>query len=147
VSLGSGKHRRAWRASHVQGLLPDPFPTPASTRRRGVADRMSEAAAGGLGRIPAVARAATRRAGGSMVVLTQYDFDVRAWRASVDRGPAVLAIHLGTAGHRADWKRLPLSDGIPLHLSDDGPAGIRRVVLAGDRSPFLVGDVAFEFSR
>lgn len=146
VSLGNGIRRRAWRASQVVGLLPDPFPTPASGRRRGVADRMSDAAAGGLTRIPAVARAATRCAGRSMVVLTEYDFDVRAWRASVDPGPAVLAIHIGTGGHRADWERLPFSGRVRLYLSDEGPAGIRRVVLAGDRSPFSVGDVAFEFS-
>jgi hypothetical protein len=137
---------RAWRATQVHGLLPDPFPIPAHTRRPGLADRLSEAAAGALSRIPAVARAATRKAGGSMVVVTEYAFDVEAWRASVGDGPAVVAVEIGTAGHRAAWERLPLADGLRPNLDDEGPSGIRRIVLAGDGAPFAAGDVAFEFA-
>lgn len=146
VTAGAGEQRRAWRAAHVHGLLPDPFPVPASTRRPGPADRMLEAAGGLLSRIPAVARAATRRAGSSMVVLTEYDFDVEAWRSSVDAGPAVVGVEIGTAGHRAAWERLPLANGLRLDLDDEGPAGIRRVTLAGDAAAFSAGDVAFEFA-
>jgi hypothetical protein len=126
-------------------LLPDPFPAPVSTRRPGAFDRVMEAAAGAMARIPAVTRAATRRAGRSMVVLTGYEFDVAGWRAGVLAGPRVVAVHVGTGGHRAAWERLPMDGGVPLHLEDDGPAGVRRVVLAGaGPRTFAAGDVTFE---
>ena len=61
----------------MHGLLPDPFPVPASTKRRAAV----EAVGGVLARIPAVAKAATRKAGSSMVVVT----DVRVRRGRVAR--------------------------------------------------------------
>jgi hypothetical protein len=146
ITAGDGKQRRAWRATQLQDLLPDPFPAPFSTRRPGLIDRAIEAGSGALSRIPAVARAATRRAGASMVVVTEYSFDVERWRATVEPGPAVVAVDIGTAGHRATWERLPLANGLDLRLHDDGPAGIRRVVLTGAGEPFSAGDVAFEFA-
>ena len=40
---------------------------------------------------PAVAKAATREAGDSMVVVTDYEFDAAAWRAgAAGAGPEVL---------------------------------------------------------
>jgi hypothetical protein len=146
AAAGEGAQRRTWRASQLQGLLPDPFPSPASTRKPGLRDRMMQASAGLMLRIPAVARAAMRRAGGSMVVLTEYGFDVAAWRAGVPAGPRVLAVELGTGGHRAAWERLPLDGAVPLELDDAGAAGVRRVMLAGSGRPFALGDVAFAFA-
>jgi hypothetical protein len=103
-----------------------------------------------MSRVPALARAATGRAGGSMVVVTEYEFDVEAWRRTAGGGPDVTAVHLGAGGQRAAWERLPLADDAPLHLHDDGPSGITRVVLAGGDWPgpqvFTAGDVAFELS-
>jgi hypothetical protein len=140
---------RSWRAAQVHGLLPDPFPAPVSSRRPGALERVSETAAGLLARVPALARTATRHAGGSMVVLTEYGFDVRAWRASVAGGPRVVAVELGTAGHRVVWERLAPDGDVRLRLDDDGPHGIRRVELAGTApgaaTEFRVGDVTFAF--
>jgi hypothetical protein len=146
VTAGDDERRRAWRAAQVHGLLPDPFPVPVTTRRLGPRDRVSERMAGMLTRIPAVARAATRRAGSSMVVVTEYEFDVAAWRASAGAGPRVLAVELGTGGFRSAWDRLPLAGDVRLQRDDDGPAGIRRVVLEGDGPGFAAGDVEFAFS-
>lgn len=146
VSVGDRPNRRAWRAAQLHGLLPDPFPAPASTRRTGFADRLMEAAVGALGRVPAVMRAATRHAGGSMVVLTAYEFDVDAWRSRVAAGPSVVAVDIGTGGRRAAWEQLRLGDGVRVRLHDDGPAGFRRVVLGGARPSFALGDVQFEFA-
>ena len=136
---------RAWRAVQVHGLLPDPFPIPTSTRPPGVGDRVTAAAAGVLGRIPAVARAATRKAGGSMVVVTDYEFDVAAWRAGAGAGPEALEVHVNTGGHLTDWQRVPLAEDMLLRFSDDAPAGVTRVVLEGEREPFSIGGVGFEF--
>jgi hypothetical protein len=62
----------------------------------------------------------------------------------VRAGPLV-AVHLGTAGQRADWERLPLGGDVSLRLADDG-LGITRVELAGEaRDDFVIGDVAFAF--
>jgi hypothetical protein len=139
---------RAWRATQLHGLLPDPFPAPTSTRRPGPMYRLGEAISGALGRIPSLARAATRRAGNSMVVVTEYEFDVAGRRASVEPGPRVVAVHVGTAGHRAEWERLPLNGGVELHLHDDAPAGVRRVVFeraaGAGAAGFALGDVAFD---
>jgi hypothetical protein len=147
---GEGAGRRTWRALQVKGLLPDPFPAPAGRRRPGRLDRALEAAADAMSRIPALARAATGRAGGSMVVVTEYEFDVEVWRRTAGSGPDVTAVHLGTGGHIDAWQRLPLAGDAPLHLHDDGPPGITRVVLAGGAWPrpqvFTIGDVAFELS-
>ena len=54
---------RSWRAIQVHGLLPDPFPVPATTRQPGFMDRATEAAAGVMTKVPAIAKAATRKAG------------------------------------------------------------------------------------
>jgi hypothetical protein len=136
---------RAWRAVHVHGLLPEPFPIPASAKPPGVGDRVTSGAAGVLARIPAVARAATRNAGGSMVVVTDYEFDAAAWRAQAGAGPDALEVHVNTGGHLTDWQRVPLAEDMLLRFSDDGPAGVTRIVLEGEREPFTVGDVTVEF--
>lgn len=148
ASTGPAAQRRIWRATQVHGLLPDPFPAPTSTRRLGFRHRALERAAGVLARVPPVARAATRRAGSSMVVVTEYAFDVLAWRSSVEDGPRVVAVHLGIAGHRRAWERLPLAGDVPLHLENDG-RGITRVQLAGapgtHKEAFSIGEIAFQF--
>jgi hypothetical protein len=136
---------RAWRALQVHGLLPDPFPVPTSTRPPGVGDRLTAGAAGALARIPAVARAATRNAGGSMVVVTEYEFDAAAWRAKAGGGPEVLEVHVNTDGHLTDWQRVPLAEDMLLRFGDDGPPGITKLVLEGEREPFDLGAVTVEF--
>jgi hypothetical protein len=130
---------RKWSAVQVHGLLPDPFPVPASTKRRAA----FEAVGAALARIPAVSKAATRKAGSSMVVVTDYEFDADAWRAKAGAGPDVIAVEVGTGGR--DWSRFPLEPG-PLQLHHSGPPGIRRIVFEGDAEAFRLGDVAFEFS-
>ena len=143
---GKGAEERRWRAVQVHGLLPNPFPAPAHTRRAGLRDRMAGMAANTLGRVPAIARAAMAEAGDSMVVLTEYDFDADAWRATARGGPEVAGVELGTAGSREAWERLPLSDGVALTFDDDGPAGVRRITLGGARrKAFTLGDVRFEW--
>jgi len=127
----------------VRGLLADPFPAPASSRAPGLSSRLSETAAGWLTRVPAVAKAATRKAGRSMVIVTEYEFDADAWRAAVGHGPEPLAIELGTSGH--DWSRLPLAPS-PLELRATGAPGITRIVFEGDAESFSLGRVDFEFS-
>jgi hypothetical protein len=135
---------RRWRAAQVHGLLPNPFPVPVSTRRPGVRDRVAGAAAGTLGRIPVLARAGVNESGDSMVVLTEYGFDVAAWRATAGGGPAVAGVELG--GDRGAWERLPLDDDVPVTVRDDGPSGITRVLLSGARrKPFSLGAVRFEW--
>jgi hypothetical protein len=130
---------RSWRAVQVHGLLPDPFPVPVTTRKPGFVDR----AAGAMAQIPVLAKAATRKAGRSMVVVTDYEFDAAAWRANAGHGPEVIAVEIGTGGH--DWSELPLAPG-PLELRASGPTGIRRIVFEGDADSFTLGDVEFEFS-
>ena len=78
-----------------------------------------------------------------MIVVTEYEFDAEAWRATVGDGPDVFSVEVGTGGN--DWSRLPLEPG-PLLLDPDGPPGIRRIVFEGDGEWFNLGDVAFEFS-
>ena len=136
---------RAWRAVQVHGLMPDPFPVPTSAKPPGVGDRISGGLAGVLSKVPAVAKAATRDAGGSMVVVTDYEFDAGAWRAGAGAGPAVLEVHVNTDAHLTDWQRVPLAEDMLLRFSDDAPAGITRIVLEGEREAFDVGDVTFEF--
>ncbi len=144
ATAGEGETRRVWRAIQIQGLLPDPFPVPASSRRPDRRDRLAEAATGLVARVPALVRAASRRAGRSMVVVTEYAFDVQAWRATAGSGPDAVAVELGIAGHEAAWGRLPLAGPVRLGLHSDGPPGLRRVVLAGAAEPaFQLGDVAF----
>ena len=134
---------RSWRALQVHGLLSDPFPVPASTRKPGLLTRVSETAAGLLTKVPALAKAATRKAGRSMVVVTEYEFDADAWRAAAGHGPEPLAIEVGTGGY--DWSQLPLAPG-PLELRATGAPGITRIVFEGDGESFTLGDVEFEFS-
>jgi hypothetical protein len=132
---------RKWRAAQVHGLVPRPLNVPTSTKPPGVTDRLAGLAA----RIPGAARAATKDPGGSMVVVTEYDFDAEAWRARAGSGPATLEVHLGVAEHLGDWQRLPLDPDSPLRLKADGPVGVQKVVLEGERDAFALGDVAFEF--
>jgi hypothetical protein len=134
---------RTWRAIQVHGLLPDPFPVPVSTRKPGLFDRSTEAIAGALTKVPALAKAATRKAGSSMVVVTEYGFDATAWRAKAGHGPDVYSVEVGTGGR--DWTPFPLEAG-PLQLQLDGPPGIRCVTLDGDAESFTLGAVAFEFN-
>lgn len=136
---------RAWRAVQVHGLLPDPFPAPTSAKPPGVGDKITGGVAGVLAKLPTVAKAATRRAGGSMVIVTDYEFDAAAWRAGAGSGPEVLEVHVNTDGHLTDWQRVPQAEDMLLRLSDDAPAGITRIVLEGEREPFAVGEVTFEF--
>ena len=136
---------RAWRAVQVHGLMPDPFPVPTSAKPPGVGDKITGGLTGVLSKVPAVAKAATRDAGGSMVVVTEYEFDAAAWRAGAGAGPRVLEVHVNTDAHLTDWQRVPLADDMLLRFSDDAPAGITRIVLEGEREAFDVGDVTFEF--
>ena len=136
---------RAWRALQVHGLLPDPFPVPTSAKPPGVGDRITGGLAGVLSKVPAVAKAATRDAGASMVVVTDYEFDAAAWRAGAGAGPEVLEVHVNTDTHLTDWQRVPLAEDMLLRFSDDAPAGLTRIVLEGDREGFEVGDVTVEF--
>jgi len=135
---------RRWRAAQMHGLLPDPFPAPTTTRDPGLVDRISESIGGVLVRIPAVARAATRRAGSSMVVLTEYGFDAEAVRARANPGSNVAAVRVGTAGHHAAWEALDLGGRVPLHL-DDAATGLTEVVLDGSGDSFAIGSVMFHF--
>jgi hypothetical protein len=136
---------RAWRAVQVHGLLPDPFPIPTSAKPPGVGDKITGGLAGALAKVPAVAKAATRDAGRTMVVVTDYEFDAAAWRAGAGHGPDVLEVHVNTGGHLTDWQRVPLAEDMLLRFSDDEPAGITRIVLEGEREAFTVGELAIEF--
>jgi hypothetical protein len=136
---------RAWRAVQVHGLLPRPFPVPTSAKPPGVGDKITGGVAGVLAKLPPVAKVATRDPGASMVVVTDYEFDAAAWRAGAGSGPEVLEVHVNTDAHLTDWQRVPLAEDMLLRFSDDAPAGITRVVLEGEREPFTVGDVSFEF--
>ena len=73
---------RSWRALQVHGLLPDPFPVPATTSNPGLMARATEAAAGVMTKIPAVAKAATRKSG----PLDGRRHRVRLRRVGVARG-------------------------------------------------------------
>jgi len=143
VPTGATANGRAWSAVQIHGLLPDPFPAPVSRRVPGALDRATESVARALGRVPAIAKAATRKPGASMVVVTEYAFDAGAWRAAVGPGPDVYSVELGTAGH--DWSRVPIEPG-PLLLRPDGPPGVRRITFEGDAESFRLGAVEFEFS-
>jgi hypothetical protein len=134
---------RSWRAVQVHNLLPEPFPAPVSTRRPGLLDRAAETAGGVLTKVPALTKAMTRKAGRSMVVLTEYEFDADAWRARAGHGPEPIAVEVGTGGY--DWTKLPLAPS-PLELRANGATGITRIVFEGDAESFTLGDVDFEFS-
>jgi hypothetical protein len=134
---------RRWGVIHVSGLLPDPFPMPTSTRAPGVRDRLSGVVSEWLtGRFPELARFATREPGDSMVVVTEYEFDVEAWRAAAGQGPHVLAVEVGIGN--SSWGRLPLGPG-PLILDPAGPTGVRRIVLEGVGEDFELGSVSFAY--
>jgi hypothetical protein len=134
---------RTWRALQVHGLLPEPFPVAATIRRPGLMDRIGGAAAGAVAKVGPLAKAATRKAGRTMAVVTEYEFDAGAWRADAGHGPEPLAVEVGTAGY--DWSRLPLAPS-PLELRANGAAGITRIVFEGDAESFTLGDVEFDFS-
>ena len=80
-----------------------------------------------------------------MVVVTDYEFDAAAWRARAGAGPEVLEVHVNTDAHLTDWQRVPLAEDMLLRFPDDGPAGVTRLVLEGEREGFAVGDVTVEF--
>jgi hypothetical protein len=60
---------------------------PFTRRAPGALERLGGPALGALARVPALARAASRRSGRSMVVVTRYGFDADAWRARAPAGP------------------------------------------------------------
>ena len=126
-----GQHRR-WRVVQVADLLPEPFPVPLTTRTPGALEWVSSAVLGLFGRLPAVARAATRRAGRSMIVITEYDFDVEAWRTTAHHGPSVVEVEIGVGDALAQWAAVGPVDGPRLLLDAAGPKGVRRLTLAGD---------------
>ncbi len=140
---GATANGRSWAAIQVKGLLPDPFRLPFKTRTPGLGDRLAESVGGMLTKVPAIAKAATRNAGASMIAVTEYRFDQEAWRAAAGDGPDVYSVEVGTGGN--DWSRLPVEPG-PLLLHTDGPAGVRRITFEGDAESFALGDVEFEFS-
>ena len=146
---GSGRDLRRFRAAQIGHLLADPFPSSMSTRRPGLTDRLSERFGSMLGRIPAVARAATRKAGASMVVVTEYGFDAEAYRASCPAGPELLEVRVNTGDRLEAWSRLPLARSSSLRLDDAGSSPLLSLVLAAnsDGSPedFECGDVTFTF--
>ncbi len=135
---------RTWATVHIHRLLPDPFPVPTFHKPYGPKQRVTELITAGLVRFPPLAKRLKRRAGGSMVVLTEYRFDARAWRAAVGDGPEVLRVVVGTGGK--DWSTLPLAPGSPLELDPEGPPGVRRIILAGAGMSFRLGDVELTFS-
>jgi len=145
---GEGGRRRTWRVVQVAGQLPEPFPVAVTAKPPGRRERVLGAATGLLGRIPAIARAATRRAGRSMVVVTEYDFDVAAWRRTVPDGPAVTEVEVGVGDAFGAWERLGAVAGPRLVLRPDGPVGPRRIVLSGDGwapgGPLALGAVRLE---
>jgi hypothetical protein len=146
---GSGPDLRRWRAAQIGDLLPDPFPISMSTRRPGLTDRLAERLGSALGRIPAVARAATRAAGTSMVVVTEYGFDAAAHRASCPAGPELLEVRVNTGDRLDAWSRLPLAPSSTLQLDPAGSSPLLSVVLAADGraapEDFACGDVTFTF--
>ena len=125
---------RAWRAVQVHGLLPDPFPAPTSAKPPGVGDRITGGLAGALAKVPAVAKAATRDAGGSMVVVTDYEFDAAAWRAR--RGPRARRAR-GPRQHGRAPDRLAARARSPRTCCcaspTTSPRAITRIVLEGER--------------
>lgn len=149
ASAGSGPDRRRFRAAQVGDLLPDSFPMRMSTRRPGLRDRVSARFGSALGTIPAVARAATRVSGASMVVVTEYGFDADAHRASCPAGPELLHVRVNTANYLDAWSRLPLMPFPSLLLDSAESSPLLSVVLASDSEvapeDFRCGDVAFTF--
>ena len=51
----------------------------------------------------------------------------------------MLEVHVNTGGHLTDWQRVPLAEDMLLRFSDDGPAGVTRLVLEGEREGFRRG--------
>jgi hypothetical protein len=149
ASAGSGPDRRRFRTAQVGGLLPDSFPMSMSTRKPGLRDRVSARSGSALGRIPAVARAATRVPGASMVVVTEYGFDAVAYRASRPAGPELLHVRVNTANRLDAWSRLPLTPSPLLRLDGADASPLLSVVLVSDADvaseDFRCGDVSFTF--
>ena len=123
---------RSWRAVQVHGLLPDPFPLPgehAHAGRDGPRDRGRRRRR--WRKIPAVAKAATRKAGGSMVVVTEYGFDAAAWRAR--RGRRARRV-LGRGRHRRPrLVQAPARARPARSCTTTARAGVRRIVARGRR--------------
>lgn len=137
---------RTWRAVHLRGLLPGPFPAPFTTRAPGRAERLGAGALDAAGRIGVVARAGARRLGSSMVVVTRYDFDVASWRAAMPAGPGATGVEVGIGNRAPAWAALGPLGGPALTLRADGPTGVRGITLAGagwhaGREPLVLGDV------
>ena len=127
IPLAGRAADREWRVIHVAGLLPDPFPAPVSSKPPNpVVAALTRAAI----RIPGMAALGARRAGGSMVVVTEYGFDVAAWRARVPAGPAASAVDVGVDGHEAAWAALSPVAGPALQL-DARARGVQRILLDG----------------
>jgi hypothetical protein len=134
---------RSWAAVQVHGLLPDPFPLPVTKKAPKPTDRVAEQLAAWLTKIPSVGRMATRKAGSSMVVLTEYRFDAAAWRAAAGEGPTVRRVDVGVRTDR--WDALPIEPG-PLAVAIGPQPGVRRIVFEGQGTPFTLGDVEFAYS-
>jgi hypothetical protein len=113
-------------------LLPDPFPARHTTRPPRAFERRAIPFVSALLRVPALAGLAMRTAGGSMVVVTAYDFDVERWRETVPAGPQVVQVEIGVGDRLDRWEALGPFDRPRLLLDPDGPTGVRRVTLAGD---------------
>jgi hypothetical protein len=119
---------REWRVIQVAGLLPDPFPAPVSLKPP---NRLAAALTRTAVRIPGVAALGARRPGSSMVVVTEYAFDVAAWRArAAGGGPAAVAVEIGAGGHTPAWEALGPVAGPELRLSSAAD-GVQRVLLEG----------------
>jgi hypothetical protein len=145
---GEGAAALTWGTVQVSGLLPEPFPVPFSQRAPGRAEHAMAALGGRLAKLGFVARAATRRPGRSMVVVTAYGFDVEAARAAAPAGPEVVEVEVGVGDAAGAWAGLGPIEGPSLVLRSDGPTGIRRIVLSGhgwDAGRELVlGDVVLQ---
>jgi hypothetical protein len=130
AAAGAGADRRRWSALFVAGLLPEPFKVPFSTTPPGRLARASALLAGQLARIGPVAAAASRNAGRSMVVVTEYGFDAEGWRRRAGEGPATVRVDVAGA-HPDAWRRLGPLAGPEVALIDagDGPPGPRRLVM------------------
>jgi hypothetical protein len=138
---------RTWSTVHVAGLLPEPFPLPFSDRPPGRRERLTAALGARLVTFGPVAAAATRRPGRSMVVVTEYGFDVDAQRAARPPGPELVEVEIGVGDAADAWAKLGVIAGPHVDLRSDGPMGIRRVVLSGPgwdgARELVLGDVSF----
>ena len=128
---GEGADERTWSALFLGGLLPDGFPAVTTTHAPDWRDRLMSHALGLLGRIPAVARASAKRPGSSMVVVTEYGFDIEHLRASKADGPSVESAVVGIGDAGAKWADLGELAGPGLELTAGGPTGVLKIAVAG----------------